>query len=440
MSSSRTRAGAASATLAVAAVLLAACGSGSSPTQAEAGSGKGQITVWAHDGQPEENQAITKAVSDFNSRNTGVTVKLTLIPEKTYSQTITSTPTSQLPDIFEFDGPTMASDVYAGKLTPLDSLVSSATVQNQTSSVTAQNTYQGKRYAVSIIDSGLGIYGNKAMLDAAGIKYPTSWKDAWTADEFQKALAALAAKAPGKKSLDIQENTFPGEWGTYGFLPIVNSTGHVVVRDNTAQGNLNNPAVVAAITQFASWHKYVDPNTDGKAFSSGRVALSWVGHWMYPTYHKALGDKLIVLPLPDFGAGAKTGQGSWAWGISTNSKNGKAAGSFLDYLTSDPVVSAYTTADGAPPGTNSVMATSALYKPGGPLQLYAEALQHSCGDQTPNRSCFAVPRPVTPAYPVITQQFSTVIQNSLTGGNVKNLLDQATSAIDRAYKNNNNYS
>src|SRR5205807_2083339 len=185
--------------------------------------GKGTITLWAHDGQTGEDAAIKQAVRDFNNAHTGVTVQLTLIPEKTYTQTVTSTPASKLPDVFEYDGPTMASDVFAGKLSPLNDLVAPQTLANQSSSVTAQNTYQNKQYGVSIIDSGLGLYGNKKMLDAAGVKYPTSWKDAWTADDFQAALTKLAAHAPGHKALDIQENTFPGEWGSYGFLPIVNS-------------------------------------------------------------------------------------------------------------------------------------------------------------------------------------------------------------------------
>lgn len=432
------RAGVAAATACLA-LTVAACGGGGS-TQAQAGNGTGTITVWAHDGQPGEDAAIKEAVSEFNNAHNGVTVNLTLIPEKTYSQTVTSTPASKLPDVFEFDGATMASDVFAGKLSPLQNLVSAQTLANQSSSVTAQNTYQKKQYGVSIIDSGLGVYGNKKMLDAAGVNYPTDWKHAWTADEFQAALAKLAAKAPGHKALDVQENTFPSEWGTFGFLPIVNSTGHQAVSGNSAK-ELTSPAVLSAVQKFAGWRNYIDANTDAQAFQSGRVALSWVGHWEYPDYSKALGKNLVVLPLPSFGAaGAKTGMGSWAFGVSTASKNGKAAGKFLDYLTSDKTVSAYTTADGAPPGTNSVLATDPLYKTGGPLHLYTEALQSPCGSGQLNASCVAVPRPVTPAYPVITQQFSSVIEDALKGGDVPSLMHRAVDAINLAYQQNNNYS
>jgi hypothetical protein len=103
---------------------------------------------------------------------------------------------------------------------------------------------------------------------------------------------------------------------------------------------------------------------------------------------------LVALPLPNFGDGAKGAQSSWAWGISTNSKEGKAAGTFLDYVMSNKIVTAYTESDGAPPGTKTALAASPLYKPGGPLYLFAEALGDSCGTGVLTTTCVAVPRPV----------------------------------------------
>jgi multiple sugar transport system substrate-binding protein len=430
---------------AAAAITLAASacsGGGSSQTTAQAGSGTGTITVWAHDGQPQENASIQAAVAEFNNAHTGVTAKLTLLPQGTYTQTVESTPRSKLPDVLEYDGPTMSAYVYAGKLSPLTGLVSSATIANQTSSIIAQDTYpgDGKLYGVAIANSGFGIYANKQLLQKAGVTWPTSWAGAWTADEFRADLAKIAAVTPGGKALDIQENEFQGapELPSYGFLPIVSSAGYQAVSSDSAQGNLDNPKVAKAIEQFASWSKYVDPNTDGNAFVDGRVALSWVGHWMYPTY-KALGSNLLILPLPNFGDGAKSAQGSWAWGISSNSKNGKAAGAFLNYLMSDKIVGPYTSSDGAPPATKSALAASPLYKQGGPLYMFTESLDASCGTGALSAGCVAVPRPVTPAYPIISQQFGSVIENALKGGNVQSLLDNAAAAIDKAYSDNDNY-
>lgn len=429
--------------IALAGVLaLTACGSGggTATTASDNGSGKGTIQVWGHQGQPGEVASLQASVADFNASQKDVVVKLKLIPEADYTKTVQATSKDKLPDVMEYDGPLLSSFVYDKKMTPLEGLVSTATVSNQTASVKAQNTYtsDGKLYGVGMFDSGLGIYGNKKLLDAAGVTYPTTWQKAWTADEFTAVLQKLAAKDADHKVLDIKEN-YAGEWPTYGFLPIVSSAGAEVIKDNKASGNLDSSAVVKAVTTFASWKKYTDPNSDDKAFTDGRVALSWVGHWAYPGYAKAMGNDLVVMPLPNFGNGTKSGQGSWGWGITANSKNGSAAGKFLDYLMSDKSVAAMTTANGAPPGTKTALAASDLYKSGGALQLFADQLAATCGTAAPTPDCVAVPRPLTPAYPVISTAFSKAFFSAFQGGDPQSLLTGAAKTIDLAFKDNNNY-
>jgi multiple sugar transport system substrate-binding protein len=415
-------------------------GGGGGGNEADAGSGKGTILIWAHQGVEAEVKVLQTAVTNFNGSQSDVTAKLQLIPEGDYTKTIQATNADKLPDVMEFDGPLMSSFVYDGKLAPLTDMVSSEVVGNQSDSVKSQNTYPADKalYGLSLFDSGLGIYGNKKLLDAAGIDYPKGLDDAWTADEFQADLQKLAAKDSDRKVLDIKEN-YGGEWPTYGFLPVLNSAGAVVETDGKATGNLNSPSAVKAVQQFAGWRKYVDPNSDDKAFTDGRVALSWVGHWVYNGYDKELGKNLVLMPLPDFGAGPKTGQGSWAWGIGGGSKNGKAAGVFLDFLMQDETVKAMTDANGAPPGTKTVTATSALYKQGGPLQLFADGLAKTCGTKPPAKDCVAISRPVTAAYPVISSQFSRAFFNAYKGGDAQSEIDKAAKAIDQDYEDNGGY-
>jgi ABC-type glycerol-3-phosphate transport system substrate-binding protein len=421
---------------------LAACGGGSGggDTSADAGSGKGTIKVWAHQGQASEDAALQNAVKSFNSSQDKIKVELKLIPGNDYTKTITATDASQLPDVMEFDGPTMANFVYNKKLAPLDDYVSSRTLANATDASKAQGEIGDKHYGLGMYDSGLGVYASKKLLDAAGVKYPTGLSDAWTADEFTAALKALKAKDADGKVLDIQEgNGLKTEWGTYGFAPIVWSAGGALLKGGKAQGALDTPAVVSAMKTFQSWKTYVDPNTDGNAFAKGRVALSWVGHWMYPAYSKALGSDLVVLPLPDFGDGPKTGQGSWAWGIGAGSKNGKAAGAFLDYLLDDANVAAMTTANGAPPATKSALAKSTLYRQGGPLQLFADQLAKPCGDKDITKTCVAVTRPVTAGYPTVTTKFSDALNSIYGGGDAKDALSKAARAIDQDFSDNAGY-
>ena len=101
----------------------------------------------------------------------------------------------------------------------------------------------------------------------------------------------------------------------------------------------------------------------------------------YPAYAEAVGDDLVVLPLPDFGEGSITAQGSWNWGITTSCRTPEDAMEFIEFLLEDDQVITMTGANGAVPGTESAIAKSALYKEGGPLQLFADQLQN--GQSTP---------------------------------------------------------
>ena len=419
---------------------LTACGAGSGASAGHAGSSSTKISIWAHNGQASENKALQAAVSSFNSSQSAIQASLKLVPADTYTRTVTATSASDLPDVLEFDGPTMANFVFNKKLRPITPYVSSGTVGNATSAIKSQGTYGGKLYGLGMYDSALGLYGNKKLLDAAGVDYPKNLGDDWTADQFYADLQKLAAKDSDHKVLDIQESTGLGtEWGTFGFSPILWSAGGKLIENNKATGVMNSPAAVSAFTKFQSWKRYIDPNTDGNAMTSGRVALSWVGHWLYPDYSKALGSDLVVMPLPDFGNGPKTGQGSWAWGIGAKTDKGQAAGTFLNFLLDDKNVKAMTDANGAPPGTKSVLATSTLYRSGGPLQLFAQQLDKPCGDSDITKSCVAVTRPVTPGYPVITTQFGSAVNSIYGGADPNSALTKAAKAIDQDYADNDDY-
>lgn len=429
--------GAAAAVTAVA-VTLSGCAAGSSG--GASGDGTGTITVWAQEGQAGEVQAAKDEVAAFNDSQSDVVAELTLIPQASYGQTLASTKADALPDVFEFDGETLGSLVYANKLMPLDGLVDEAVVDNQLPSIVAEGTYvDGSLYSVSQYDSGLALYGNRSMLEAAGITdTPTTVDDAWTVDEFEDAVVALGAKSPEGKGLDIKEQ-YQGTWPGYAFTPVVASAGQPLVKDGSADGALNDPAVVDALSRFATWREYVDPNADDKAFTGGRVGLSWVGHWTYNDYAAALGDDLVVIPLPDFGNGTKSGQGSHSWGIGSKSERSASAAKFLEFIMSDDSIGDITAANGAVPATQTAIAASELYAPGGPLALYTDQLALTCGADDPTPDCVTVPRTISPAWPVINSAFSEAFWAIYGGADAQEELDKAVKTIDQDYEDNAGY-
>ena len=285
------------------------------------------------------------------------------------------------------------------------------------------------------------------------MKYPTTLAGAWTADEFTAAVKTLAARntvLPGK-SLDLKLNYskggLTGEFGTFAFSPLVWSAGGDLMKDGKAVGALNSDATVKALNTVASWRSYVTPDTDDKDFATGKVALSYVGHWAYPDYKKALGANLLALPLPNLGIGTRTGAGSWSWGVTPNSKHPKTAAAFLDHLLTDENVATMVAANAAPPGTNTALAASSLYGKGGGLALWGEAASNagvavgtSCasGTNIPN-TCVAIVRPRTAGYPIVTTEFANALDVIFKGADAKATLDKAAQTVDTDFADNDGY-
>ncbi len=419
------------------ALTLSAC----SGNSGDGGSADGTLDVWAHSGQAAESAALQTLVDEFNSSQDEVTAKLTLIPEADYTSTIQATSADELPEIMEMDAPTMASFAYDRKLIAIDDVVSPETLENRISGVKESGTYNDATYAVGMFDVGLGLWGNKALLTEAGIEAPMTADTAWTVEEFGANLAKLAKVSPSGKAIDLGEaNGFAAEWGTFTTSPDIWSAGGTLMKDGKADGVLNSQENVEALEEWASWREFADPNTAGSAFPNGQTALSWTGNWMYPTFSEALGEDLVLMPLPDFGNGTKAGHGSWQWGATPTAEgNTGAAGSFLDFLMRDESITAMVKANAAVPGSTTALEQSELYGVGKPLELFASNLEAACGSDNVTQECIAVARPVTPGYPTVTSAFGSALLAIWGGAEVRGELDAAARAIDSDFSDNNGY-
>ncbi len=175
------------------------------------------------------------------------------------------------------------------------------------------------------------------------------------------------------------------------------------------------------MTHFQMWFQedYVDPNEDDEAFTEGRSALSWVGHWEYDRYKDALGDNLVVVPNPDFGEGTVAGQGSWQWGVNAET-DGDAAWAFIVYTLEPEQMERIADAAGALPARSSVAEGHDVWGPGGDLELFRIQLEEG----------YTQPRPPHPVYDAVSAAFNDAVHDIIDGADVQSALDNAAQEID----------
>jgi multiple sugar transport system substrate-binding protein len=400
---------------------------------ASAQDGKQEVSLWFHSGQGSERDALDAQITAFNDMSADYVIVPIEVPEGNYNDQVKAAALAgELPCVLDFDGPNVYNYVFSGDLIPLDDYASEELLADVLPSIIEQGTVNDQLWSLGQFDSGLGLWGNKAMLDAAGVRIPEGLEDTWTLDEFNAALEALAAQEPEAGYVLDLKFSYTGEWYSYAFGPWIRSFGgDTIDREtmSTAEGVLNGPEAV----DFGEWFQGlfesgyatadpVDPDAD---FHEGRVPLSYAGHWEYNPSKAGLGDDLVLIPQPDFGNGAVTGMGSWNWSITSTCENPDGAWAFIEHLMQPENVEAMTTANGAVPALVSVLEADERYQEGGELYLYYRQLTEGV----------AVPRAQTNAYPAISTAMSDAINAIARGEDVQASLDAAVDTIDTYIEN-----
>ena len=409
---------------------------GAAPASPALAAAKKQIvTVWFNAGVGNALKAMEINIQDFQKDQDTYQVEMTLVPEGGYTDRILAAgKTGDLPCLLFFDGPMVSNLAWLGYLQPIDRFVSKKLRSDFLPSIIDQGTYSGKLYTLGIYDSGLAIYGNRKHLQAAGVRIPTV-EQPWSLAEFEGALEKLAAVPGVEYPLDMKINYGRGEFFTFGFSPILQSFGGDLIDRRTfqtAQGVLNGPQSVAAMKRFQSWFQkgWANPKPPGDTdFPSGKAALSWAGHWIYGKYADALGNDLVVIPMPDFGKGPKTGLGTWNFGISSSCRDPAGSWALLEYILRPDKIGRWTGMHPGVPARKSALASSKLYGPGGPLNIYVQQIEKG----------WAVPRPPTPAYAAITKAFAEAVDNIIQGADVQSELTKAATKIDQDIQTHNGY-
>ncbi|MEC5320577.1 extracellular solute-binding protein [Brenneria populi subsp. brevivirga] len=394
-----------------------------------------RITAWVIDGAPERPY-FSQLEKSFNQRyaEQGIAVEIKPIPG--YNDALQAAwMSNDLPDLVMIDGPNMASYVWSGMLQPIDRFIAAEARRDFLAGVIAQGTYgpDSHIYMLSQGDSSVVLWGNKKYLDAAGIAIPTRLDQAWDYERLTAAMEKLAALPGVKWPLDFKLN-YTGEWLTYGYYPFIRSAGGDLINPQTwrAGGTIDGAATIGAIDKLKFWQRkgWLVPATagDNRFFGDKTAALSWVGNWMWDTYHAALGDDLVLMPAPRLGPRAWSPNGSWGWAVPVSTVKHREVSLFLNHLFSPQQIKTYCELTGYVPARRAAIALMPIYAEGGALNMLTQQASH-----------IALVRPVHPAYPVISSEFGKAFKNSMQGADTASALKRAAAAIDRDIDDNMGY-
>lgn len=413
----------------VGALALTGCGQ-AGQGDATTEDGRTQLTMWTHSAGNEAELAVyEQIISDFNASQEDYEVVHESFPQGAYNDAIVAAAASgDLPCLLDLDGPIMPNWAWAGYLQPLE------LPKELTDSLlpTAVGVWDDQIYSAGYWDAALSIFARESVLTANGIRIPTV-DEPWTKDEFSAALATL--KAAGYETpLDIGAED-AGEWWPYAYSPFLQSFGGDLIDRSTmltADGALNGPEAV----EWGEW--FAGLFADGFAGNGGtignqefiddEVALSYTGVWNAVTALDAVGDDLLILPPPDLGEGPKIGGGSWQWSISSECNDPDGARQYLEFSFQDKYITEFADKQVVIPATEAAAAASEYFSEDGALRPFVEFSQK-----------YAVLRPETPAYAVISSTFETAAKDIMNGADVTETLNRAVTEIDANIASNDGY-
>ncbi|QWU14138.1 fructooligosaccharide transport system substrate-binding protein [Paenibacillus sophorae] len=414
--------------------LLAGCsGETKNANSNSGGQGDGsvvELTFWRPQASEVEDNVYVKRIEEFNQANKGkIHVKMEVITRGNsfaYEDKINAAVASHtLPDVLAMDGPNIANYAASEIIIPLDEYFSKEDLDDFVPSILQQGSYQGKFYAPGLNESSVVLFYNKKIMAEHGITPPDKIENAWTWDEWYDVMKKTSKDGVFGTNM-INDK---GEWMTYAFEQLWISGGTDIVNKEgtTAEGFVNSPQGVEAaeFLQKLANEKLFNIDPKPTEFEEGKAATKLGGPWNIPGFKNYPDLEWGITYFPKKAGGTQTApSGSWAVGVSVDTKHPKEAAEVIKWITNKDSSTQLAQAISMPASRKSAFESLTEYNEL-PLRIIKEqvtGVSHA--------------RPVTPAYPVLTQKFAEALTDIMVGADVKKSLDNVASTYDEEYKRN----
>lgn len=294
-------------------------------TTAPSGTGtKLQLLGWS--ASDVENEELNKIVADFNASQTDYGASFAPVPN--YDQSLqTALAGGAPPDVFYLDS-LKFPDLLKNKALASPPANAIEDPDDFYPSLKTAFTANGTFYCPPKDFSTLALIYNKKMLDAAGVKIPTTW------EELKDASTKLTDAGKGVYGMSLTADA--ARWLAF----LYQAGGQVLTADGKM--NINTPEAKAALDYYtgllldgsAVTPDKVDSGWPGEAIGKEKVAMVVEGNWIVPFLKKDY-------PAVDFGiaelpAGPK-GKATMAftvcYAVPTNAANPDGSWKFVNALT-----------------------------------------------------------------------------------------------------------
>ncbi|MBD8973819.1 MAG: sugar ABC transporter substrate-binding protein [Clostridiales bacterium] len=399
--------------------------------------GEQYLSIWVHSIEDtDEGRCYRESVDSFNEAYNGkYFADIEFIPRNDsgggYSDKINASVMSgDLPDVLTVDGPNIAAYAENGIIQQLADLTEDEKGV-YLASILQQGTYNNKLYALGAMESSVGLYYNKDILEEAGIEVPDA-DHPWTQSEFLEILEQLKPIMDEKGGYAI-DMTFPvGEATIYYYAPFFWSNGGDLVDDTglSVDGVFNSKENAKTVTYFRTLleNGCMSKVPIDHLFESGRAAFKIDGAWEVNTMYTSYPDVSFgVAPYvvgDNWNGERYAPTGSWAFAASSKTEHIDGATELVKWM-------------------SGVESGKRLWEKSKSFPSTYEAFESIDVFQTDENykalyyqlSTYGHPRPKTPAYPQVSTSFQQVLENSvLSGYDPQEQLDKAVERINAKLK------
>lgn len=399
--------------------------------------GEQYLSIWVHSIEDtDEGRCYRESVKSFNEKYNGrYYADIEFIPRNDsgggYSDKVNASVMSgDLPDVLTVDGPNIAAYASNGIIQPLAELTEEER-KVYLASIIDQGTYDGRLYALGAMESSVGLYYNKDILNEAGVEVPDA-DHPWTRSQFLEVLGKVKPIVEQKKGYAL-DMTFPvGEATIYYYAPFFWSNGGELVDDTGLKVDevFNTEQNVETIEYFKMILNkgYMSKVPVDNLFESGRAAFKFDGAWEVNTIYTSYPDiSLGVAPyiVGDGWDGERyTPTGSWAYAASTKTDQIEGATELVKWMSGVESGKMLWEQAKCFPSTYQAFESIDIFQTDDNYRALYNQLSN-----------YGHPRPKTPVYPQVSTSFQQVLENCvLSGAEPKAQLDKSIERINAKLK------